>query len=125
MPTGLSVADLAGLVAENHEGLLARETRVLILAAAWADAHDLDASLGDHQPLIERACAWGGPGTPSVSEYAAAELGVAVQAGQVRAWQARKVAEATREPLVGGRAAGRRCDRGLPGDVAVGSVRSP
>ena len=27
------------------------------------------------EPLIERACAWGGEGTTGVSEYCAAELG--------------------------------------------------
>jgi hypothetical protein len=74
--------------------------------------------------LVERARAVGGEGTPAVSEFAAAEFGALqgvgmvtawnliaaaldlrhrlpklwtlVQAGHVRAWQARKVAEATR-----------------------------
>jgi len=74
--------------------------------------------------LIERACAWGGEGTPEVSEYCATELGALqgtgvmaarsliadaldlryrlprlwgrVLTGGVRAWQARKVAEQTR-----------------------------
>ena len=78
----------------------------------------------DYQPLVERACAFGGEGTPEVSEYCAAELGALqgigmwaarlliadaldlryrlprlwerVRTGGVRAWQARKVAEATR-----------------------------
>src|SRR5512133_3143853 len=76
------------------------------------------------QPLIRRACAWGGEGTPEVSEYCAAELGALqgtgimaarsliadaldvryrlprlwarVLTGGVRAWQARKIAEQTR-----------------------------
>ena len=125
VPAGLSTPMLAGLVVANHVALLEAESRVLVLAAAWADAHDLDAARGDYRPLVERACAWGGAGTPSVSEYCAHELGALqgtgsvaarmliadaldlrhrlprlwrqVQAGQVRAWQARKVAEATRE----------------------------
>ena len=91
-------------------------------AAAWADLHDRD--LEHWSPLVERARAVGGDGTPAVSEFAAAEFGTLqgvgmvtawnliaaaldlrhrlpklwtlVQAGQVRAWQARKVAEATR-----------------------------
>jgi hypothetical protein len=74
--------------------------------------------------LIQRACAWGGEGTPEVSEYCAAELGVLrgtgimaarslivdaldlryrlprlwgrVLTGGVRAWQARRIAEQTR-----------------------------
>ena len=115
---------LAALIRANHAELVERETRVLQLAAAWADVHDLDPTGVEYRPLIERACAWGGPGTPAVSEYCAVELGALqgtgeiaarmliadaldlrhrfprlwrqVQAGEVRAWQARKVAEATR-----------------------------
>jgi hypothetical protein len=77
-----------------------------------------------NQPLIQRACVWGGEGTPEVSEYCAAELGALhgtgilaartliadaldlrdrlprlwnrVLAGGVRAWQARQIAEHTR-----------------------------
>ena len=117
--------ELAGLIAANHTELVEHECRVLLLAALWADAHDLDPTRSDYQPLIERACAWGGPGTPSVSEYCAIELGTLqgtgmiaarlliadaldlrhrlprlwrqVRAGQVRAWQARKVAQATHQ----------------------------
>lgn len=121
---GCTATQLADLVVANHAELLEREARVLLLAAAWADAHDLDPSRDDYQPLVERACVWGGAGTPPVSEYCAVELGALqgtgvvaarlliadaldlrhrlpqlwaqVQAGQVRAWQARKVAEQTR-----------------------------
>ena len=76
----------------------------------------------DYQPLIKRACAWGGEGTPEVSEYCAAECaaGTGIMAaraliadaldlrcrlprlwdrvltGGVRAWQARRIAEQTR-----------------------------
>jgi len=74
--------------------------------------------------LIQRACAWGGEGTPEVSEYCAAELGALqgtgimaarsliadaldlryrlprlwgrVLTGGVRGWQARRIAEQTR-----------------------------
>ena len=97
---------------------------MLELAAAWADRHYLDPSGRDYHPLVERACAYGGEGTPEVSEYCAAELGTLqgtgmwaarqliadaldvryrlprlwerVRTGGARAWQARKVAEATR-----------------------------
>jgi hypothetical protein len=48
---------------------------MLQLACAWADAHYLDWGSNEYQPLIQRACAWGGEGTPEVSEYCAAELG--------------------------------------------------
>src|SRR5215207_7462269 len=91
---------------------------------AWADAHYLGSSSQAYQPLIQLACAWGGEGTPEVSEYCAAELGSLqgtgimaartliadaldlrcglprlgqrVLTGGVRAWQARKIAEQTR-----------------------------
>jgi len=97
---------------------------MLQLACSWADAHYLDSGSEEYQPLIQRACAWGGEGTPEVSEYCAAELGALqgtgimaarsliadaldvryrlprlwarVSTGGVRAWQARKIAEQTR-----------------------------
>ncbi len=121
---GCSRTALAELFAVNQAELVVRECRVLVLAAAWADAHDLDVESGDYQPLVERASQWGGQGTPLVSEFCAAELGalqgtgafaarlliadvldlrhrlprlwVQVLAGGVRAWQARKVAQQTR-----------------------------
>jgi hypothetical protein len=120
----VGTVQLAGLIEQNHAELKAAECRMLQLACAWADAHYLDSGSKDYQPLIQRACAWGGEGTPEVSEYCAAELGalqgtgmVAARAliadaldlryrlprlwdrvltGGVRAWQARKIAEQTR-----------------------------
>ena len=117
-------AHLAGLIEQNHAELVSAECRMLQLACAWADAHYLDSDRDEYQPLIQRACAWGGEGTPEVSEYCAAELGglqgtgmMAARAliadaldlrhrlprlwgrvltGGVRAWQARKIAEQTR-----------------------------
>jgi hypothetical protein len=120
----VSTARLAGLIEQNHVELVAAECRMLQLACGWADAHYLDSGSEEYQPLIRRACAWGGEGTPEVSEYCAAELGALqgtgimaarsliadaldvwyrlprlwgrVLTGGVRAWQARKVAEQTR-----------------------------
>ena len=120
----VSTSALVGLIEQNHTELLVRECRVLELAAAWADRHYLDPDGHDYHPLVERACAYGGVGTPEVSEYCAAELGALqgiglwaarlliadaldlryrlpwlwdrVRTGGVRAWQARKFAEATR-----------------------------
>ena len=117
-------AQLAGLIEQNFAELVSAECRMLRLACAWADAHYLDSGSDEYQPLIQRACAWGGEGTPEVSEYCAAELGVLqgtgimaarsliadaldlryrlprlwgrVLTGGVRAWQARKIAEQTR-----------------------------
>jgi hypothetical protein len=117
-------ARLAALIEQNHAELVSAECRMLQLACAWADAHYLDSGSDEYQPLIQRACAWGGEGTPEVSEYCAAELGTLqgtgimaaralitdaldlryrlprlwgrVLTGGVRAWQARKIAEQTR-----------------------------
>jgi Domain of unknown function (DUF222) len=122
LPAG--AAQLAGLIEQNHAELKAAECRMLQLACAWADAHYLDSGSDEYQPVIQRACAWGGEGTPEVSEYCAAELGALqgtgimaaraliadaldlryrlprlwdrVLTGGVRAWQARKIAEHTR-----------------------------
>ena len=120
----VGAAQLAGLIEQNHAELKAAECRMLQLACAWADAHYLDSGSQEYQPLIQRACAWGGEGTPEVSEYCAAELGALqgtgmmaaraliadaldlryrlprlwgrVSTGGVRAWQARRIAEQTR-----------------------------
>ena len=120
----VGAAQLAGLIEQNHTELKAAECRMLQLACAWADAHYLDSGSQEYQPLIQRACAWGGAGTPEVSEYCAAELGALqgtgmmaaraliadaldlryrlprlwdrVLTGGVRAWQARRIAEQTR-----------------------------
>ena len=120
----VGAGQLAGLIEQNHAELKAAECRMLQLACAWADAHYLDSGSEEYQPLIQRACAWGGEGTPEVSEYCAAELGALqgtgmaaaraliadaldlryrlprlwgrVLTGGVRAWQARRIAEQTR-----------------------------
>ena len=120
----MSGDQLAAAITENHTELLRRECRVLELACAWADFHDQIGMGMEYAPLVERACMFGGPGTPWVSEFCVTELGALqgtgpmaaralvadaldlryrlpmlwrqVQAGQVRAWQARKVAEQTR-----------------------------
>jgi hypothetical protein len=117
-------AQLAGVIEQNFAELVSAECRMLRLACAWADAHYLDSGSEEYQPLIQRACAWGGEGTPEVSEYCAAELGALqgtgimaarsliadaldlryrlprlwgrVLTGGVRAWQARRIAEQTR-----------------------------
>ena len=115
---------LAGLIEQNFAELVSAECRMLRLACAWADAHYVDSGSEEYQPLIQRACAWGGEGTPEVSEYCAAELGALqgtgimaarsliadaldlryrlprlwgrVLTGGVRGWQARRIAEQTR-----------------------------
>ena len=118
----LDAVQLAAAVADNQEVLRRAECRVLELACAWADAHSREP--GEWSPLIERSRFFGGAGTPALEEFCVAEfavlqaigtlsaqlliadaldlrhrlrrLWVQVLAGQVPAWQARKVAERTR-----------------------------
>jgi hypothetical protein len=120
--TDLGAVQLAAAVTDNQTVLHRAECRVLELACAWADVHSREP--GDYSPLVERARFYGGPGTPAVEEFCVAEFGALhststmaaqlliadaldlrhrlprlwrqVLAEDVRAWQARKVAEATR-----------------------------
>ena len=119
----LDAVQLAAAIADNQAALRRAECRDLELACAWADAHTRYDGVGpgDWSPLIERARYVGGRGTPALEEFCVAELGALhgisttgaellladaldlrhrlprlVQAGDVRAWQARKVAQATR-----------------------------
>lgn len=118
----MSGADLARAVAENHAAQLHAENQTLVLAAAWADLHSIDPT--QYSPLVERASAVGGPGTPEIAEFCCLEFGALlgvgmiagraviadaldvrhrlpllwerVLAGQVRAWKARRIADTTR-----------------------------
>ncbi len=116
---------LADALVANHATLLTAEARELVLAAAWADLHPTQAlAPRPVLPGMERPRRFGGHGTPEAGEFAAAELAVltgrsltsastliadaldlrhrhpqlwaGLQAGQVRAWQARKIAARTR-----------------------------
>jgi hypothetical protein len=118
----LSGSQLAAAITDNQAELMRASCRMLELACAWADLHTGEP--GEYSPLIERAKFYGGAGTPAISEFCVAEFGVLhgagamtaqmliadaldlrhrlprlwaqVRAGQVHAWQARKVAEMTR-----------------------------
>jgi len=120
-----TAAQLADRIAATHAAVREAECEELVLAAAWADVHYLDAGADDYVPLVQRACAWGGEGCPQVAEHCAHELGalrgtgavsarmliadaldlrhrlprlwVLVTTGVVRAWQARSVAQATHD----------------------------
>jgi hypothetical protein len=121
----LTTAELAARITTTHAELVERETRILQLGCAWADVHDIDSTDPHYQPLIERACIFGGEGTPEVAEHCVAEfaslqsqglwagrlliadaldlrhrlpeLWKLVGSGAVRAWAARKVAQETRD----------------------------
>ena len=116
---------LADALVANHAALLDAECRELVLAAQWADLHPAE-SLEPRPVLagMERPRRFGGFGTPEAGEFCAAELAVltgrsvgaaatliadaldlrhrlpllwtALEAGTVRAWQARHVAKRTR-----------------------------
>ena len=150
---GQGIAD--ALVA-NHAALLEAECRELVLAAQWADLHPAE-SLEPRPVLagMERPRRFGGSGTPEAGEFCAAELAVltgrsvgaaatliadaldlrhrlpllwaALEAGTVRAWQARHVAKRTRATGLSARAGtrGRPDHDALPGDAAVGPVPRP
>lgn len=118
-------AQLADRIAATHAAVRETECEELVLAAAWADVHYLDADGDDYRPLVQRACAWGGDGCPAVAEHCVHELGALrgtgavsarmliadaldlrhrlprlwdlVRTGVVRAWQARAVAQATHD----------------------------
>jgi hypothetical protein len=113
---------LAGAISGNQGELMRAECRTLQLVCAWADLHTKEP--GEYSPLLERAKFYGGVGTPEISEFCVAELAALqgigmmtaqmlmadaldlrhrlprlwtqVVAGQVRGWQARRVAEMTR-----------------------------
>jgi len=115
--------ELGRLIEHNAEQQRLHDSRVLVLACAWADAHEPPVG-SPYGPVVERACYYGGDGTPEVAEFCAAEfaalqgvsfsvgrslmadavdvrhrlpkLWASVRAGQVRAWKAQKVAQATR-----------------------------
>jgi Domain of unknown function (DUF222) len=123
--------DAAGTLAAaeaNEQTLIIAETRRLQIAAHWADLHPGEAVTESRLPGTERPVRLGGDGTPTVGDFAAAELGcvlrmsdgaasrligdaldlrhrlpkvwVAAQAGQVPAYQARAIAKATRHLTV-------------------------
>lgn len=120
--TDRSAAELAARLVANEAELRQRECEVLVLAAGWADVHDIDTAAPGYQPLVERAASYGADGCPDVSEYAVHELGALrgtssgtaeqlladaldlrhrhprlwarVRRGEVHAWQAVRVARA-------------------------------
>ena len=123
--------DAAGTLAAaeaNEHTLITAEVRRLQIAAHWADLHPGEAVAESRLPGTEHPVRLGGEGTPTVGDFAAAELGcvlrmsdgsaarligdaldlrhrlplvwAAAQAGQVPAYQARMIAKATRHLTV-------------------------
>ncbi|HET9777795.1 MAG TPA: DUF222 domain-containing protein, partial [Propionibacteriaceae bacterium] len=123
----LADLDPAGTLAAaeaNEHTLITAEIRRLQIAAHWADLHAGEAVAESRLPGTEHPVRLGGDGTPTVGDFAAAELGcvlrmsdgsaarliadaldlrhrlrgvwAAARAGQVPAYQARVIAKATR-----------------------------
>ena len=119
--------DAAGTLAAaeaNEHTLITAETRRLQIAAHWADLHPGDAVVESRLPGRQHPVRLGGEGTPTVADFAPAELGcvlrisdgsaarligdaldlrhrlrliwAAALTGQVPAYQARRIATATR-----------------------------
>jgi hypothetical protein len=124
---GLVELDPAGTLAAveaNEQVLITAEARRLELVAHWADLHTGAGVAAHRMPGMERPMRLGGEGTPTLGDFAPAELGcalrmsegsacrliadaldlrhrlrliwTAVQAGQVPAYQGRHIAYATR-----------------------------
>jgi hypothetical protein len=70
--------DAAGTLAaaeDNEHLLITAETRRLHIAAHWADLHPGDAIAQSRIPGTEHPIRLGGDGTPTVADFAPAELG--------------------------------------------------
>jgi hypothetical protein len=125
---GLNELDPAGTLAAaeaNERTLIVAETRRLQIAAHWADLHSGDAISQNRLAGAEHPIRLGGDGTPTVADFAPADLGcvlrlsagaaakligdaldlrhrlpliwTAAVAGQAPAYQARHIATATRQ----------------------------
>jgi len=72
---GLDAAGTLAAAEANEHAVIAAEIRRLQIAAHWADLHPGDAVPERRLPGTERAIRLGGEGTPTVGDFAAAELG--------------------------------------------------
>jgi hypothetical protein len=72
---GLDGAGTLAAAEANEHALIAAEIRRLQLAAHWADLHAGDAVTECGLPGSERPVRLGGDGTPTVADFAPAELG--------------------------------------------------
>jgi hypothetical protein len=81
---GLDAAGTLAAAEANEHTLIKAETRRLHLAAHWADLHAGDALAKSRLPGIERPIRLGGDGTPTVGDFAAAELGCALRMSKGR-----------------------------------------
>jgi hypothetical protein len=74
----LGELDAAGTLAAaeaNEQALITAETRRLHIAAHWADLHPGDALTQSRIPGTQHPIRLGGDGTPTIADFAPAELG--------------------------------------------------
>jgi hypothetical protein len=71
----LDAASTLAAAEANEHILITAETRRLQLAAHWGDLHPGDAVAEDRLPGREHPVRLGGEGTPTVADFAPAELG--------------------------------------------------
>ena len=76
---GLDAAGTLAAAEANEHALITAETRRLQIAAHWADLHAGDAVAESRLPGTERPTQMGGEGTPTVGDFAPAELGCALR----------------------------------------------
>jgi hypothetical protein len=76
----LSEAEVLAAAEECAETIREAEARLLVVAHQWAVLHSADRldPVDASRPGRERAKRYGGPGTPEVGEFAAAEFGVRI-----------------------------------------------
>ena len=75
----LNAAETLAAAEANEHTLITAETRRLHIAAHWADLHPGDAVPKSRLPGTERPAQLGGDGTPTVGDFAPAELGCALR----------------------------------------------
>jgi len=120
----LDAAETLAAAQANEHTLITAETRRLQIAAHWADLHPGDAVAEGRLPGREHPVRLGGDGTPTVADFAPAELGCVLRisdgsagrligdamdlrhrlskiwgaalTGQLPAYQARRIAATTR-----------------------------
>jgi hypothetical protein len=73
--TELDAASTLAAAEANEHTLITAETRRLQIAAHWADLHPGDAVTESRLPGAEHPVRLGGDGTPTVADFAPAELG--------------------------------------------------
>jgi hypothetical protein len=71
----LDAAETLAAAEANEHTLITAETRRLQIAAHWADLNPGDAVLESRLPGTEHPILLGGDGTPTVADFAPAELG--------------------------------------------------